>query len=116
MFRDYIFNYAAIFACRGDVPFRAGWLGSSIYDQLAVGQTLSSHPRCELRNAAVKMLFRHVMEHSAMRSLETRPEAFDAVGMRHAADVSGDQVVDGRMGVFRPGLGMVADETLQLLL
>ena len=62
------------------------------------------------------MLFRDVMEHSAMGSLETRPEVFDAVEMRHAADVSGDQVVDGRMGVFRPRLGMVADETLQLLL
>lgn len=51
------------------------------------------------------MLFRYVMEHSAIRPLETDPEAFDAVGMRHAANVLGDQVVDGRIPAGPRGRG-----------
>ena len=70
-----------------------------------------------------EMLFRYVMKCPKMGPFETIPEAFDTVGMRQAADVFRDRVIDSLMAVFRftligkgvigvqccPGLGMVAD-------
>ena len=56
------------------------------------------------------MLFRYVMERSAVSHFENGPEAFDAVGTRYAANEFGDRVVYSLVGVIReqhrPRLGI----------
>ena len=83
-----------------------------IGDKVPVHQPLAHHPGrngCHLRSGiqvasivlagelldvAVKVFRRHLVERALVRLLESRPEGFDAVGVRHIPDVLGDAVLD----------------------